>query len=376
MGGIFVSYRRDDAKHAAGRLVDRLGRTYHRSQLFLDVDNVAPGLDFVKVLSDQVQQCDVLLAVIGPGWIESRDGTGARRLDSPKDFVRIEIEAALARDIRVIPVLVDGAAMPSDDDLPPSLQPMVTRNAVRLVHERFAADAEDLTRALTKVVAPRRWVWGRSTAAGAASTDERPFLERPVAIPFVMAGLGAVSGLLSAAFDDPLPFLTSTVLWVHGISPLAGIWFGVVLAFGIWKWGSASARVAPLLLLTTHAAWQLSILSTNALGNIEGFADSFIGASIAILSWGGLGAVLSWAGAALICPRMRSAKWAALCCGVGAAALYVTAVLGMNKETSNLAHLLTNGYSFWQACVAAVFGMFWYRASERALPITSPAREA
>jgi hypothetical protein len=281
-------------------------------------------------------------------------------------------------------VLVDGAAMPSDDDLPPSLQPMVTRNAVRLVHERFAADAEDLTRALTKVVAPRRWVWAQSPAAGAALTDERSFLERPLAIPFVMAGLGVVSGLLSIVLDtlpfSTLPFSALTVLWVHGISPLAGIWFGVVLAFGIWKWGSASARVAPVLVLTTHAAWQLSIFSTEVLGNIEGFADTFVGSSIGVLSWGGLGAVLTWAGAALICPRMRSAKWAGLCCGVGAVALYIEPLSGMymgdKPGTPNLTQLLTNGYSFWQACVAAVFGMFWYDTSARALPATSPAREA
>jgi len=130
-GGIFISYRRDDAKHAAGRLVDRLGRTFTSDQLFLDIDNIEPGVDFKKVLSDKVQACDVLLAVIGPGWVASTDGKGARRLDSPKDFVRIEIEAALARDVRVIPVLVDGARMPDEDDLPETLRPLVFRNAVR-----------------------------------------------------------------------------------------------------------------------------------------------------------------------------------------------------------------------------------------------------
>ncbi len=113
-GGIFISYRRDDAKHAAGRLVDRLGQTFAKDQLFLDIDNIEPGLDFVKVLSEQVQACDVLQAVIGPGWLDSRDAGGSRRLDNARDFVRIEIEAALARDIRVIPVLVDGAQMPGE----------------------------------------------------------------------------------------------------------------------------------------------------------------------------------------------------------------------------------------------------------------------
>jgi hypothetical protein len=151
-GNIFVSYRREDSKHAAGRLVDRLSRNFAPGQLFLDVDNVEPGLDFKKVLTDKVQQCDVLLAVIGPGWLDTRDATGARRLDNPKDFVRIEIEAALARDVRVIPVLVDGALMPSEEELPETLQPFTYRNAVRLSHERFAADAEDLAKAVARAV--------------------------------------------------------------------------------------------------------------------------------------------------------------------------------------------------------------------------------
>ena len=154
MGGIFISYRREDASHAAGRLVDRLGRTFKPEQLFIDIDNIEPGLDFVKELSKKVEACDVLLAVIGPGWLASQDVTGARRLDSSKDFVRIELETALARDVRVIPVLVDGAQMPKEEELPPTLQPLVNRHAVRLAHERFASDAEDLTRALTKILTP------------------------------------------------------------------------------------------------------------------------------------------------------------------------------------------------------------------------------
>jgi hypothetical protein len=85
-GGIFISYRRGDAKHAAGRLVDRLEKTSQRSQLFMDVDGIEPGLNFVKALSENVEACDVLLAVIGPTWLEARDEHGQRRLDSPNDF--------------------------------------------------------------------------------------------------------------------------------------------------------------------------------------------------------------------------------------------------------------------------------------------------
>lgn len=162
-GGIFVSYRRDDAKHAAGRLVDRLGRAFPSEQLFLDVDNIAPGLNFKKVLADKVGACDVLLAVIGPRWLASTDEGGGRRLDNPKDFVRIEIEAALARAIPVIPVLVDGAHMPSEAQLPESLRPLADHQAVRLAHERFASDADDLNAALSKMLRPSRRLAGKAS---------------------------------------------------------------------------------------------------------------------------------------------------------------------------------------------------------------------
>lgn len=166
-GGIFISYRRDDAKHAAGRLVDRLGRSFSREQLFFDIDNIEPGLDFKKVLSQRVQACNVLLAVIGPEWLNSKAENGERRLDDPRDFVRVEIEAALTRDVRVIPVLVDGARMPRENELPEAIRGLTYRNAVRLTHERFASDAEDLAEALSRIVetpAPREFKRGSKRA--------------------------------------------------------------------------------------------------------------------------------------------------------------------------------------------------------------------
>lgn len=170
-GGIFVSYRRDDSRHAAGRLLDRLRHTYEPHQLFMDVDNVAPGLDFVKVIEEQVAACDVMLVVIGPNWIDARDEGGARRLDNPRDFVRLEVETALKRDVRVIPVLVDAAAIPQEDALPESLRPLAKRQSVRLTHDQFGSEADSLVRSLQDVVRPlgkKSWgrlfprTWGRS----------------------------------------------------------------------------------------------------------------------------------------------------------------------------------------------------------------------
>jgi hypothetical protein len=94
-GSIFINYRRGDDPGNTGRLFDRLQEAFQHDRLFMDVDRIEPGLDFVRVLEEQVAQCDVVLAVIGNGWIDARDETGARRLDNPADFVLIEIASAL-----------------------------------------------------------------------------------------------------------------------------------------------------------------------------------------------------------------------------------------------------------------------------------------
>jgi len=151
-GKIFINYRRGDDPGNTGRLFDRLQEAFAPEQLFMDVDSIAPGLDFVRVLEEQVGQCDALLAVIGKGWIAARDDTGARRLDNPEDFVRIEIESALKQDKRVIPVLVGDTHMPRPEELPEAIRPLARRNAVRLSHERFRADAQGLIKALQRAL--------------------------------------------------------------------------------------------------------------------------------------------------------------------------------------------------------------------------------
>lgn len=264
-GGIFISYRREDANHAAGRLADRLRQTYSRDQLFMDVDNIEPGLDFVQVLREKVQACDVLLAVIGRNWLNVRDPQGARRLDDPKDFVRIEVEAALARNVRVIPVLVDGAEIPRESDLPETLRPLVTRNAVRLQHERFGSDAEKLTVVLSRVVAPKKglfgWVSSEKPVTEARGTSEplaalrqagsisdqtttrannavAGVVDAPNRIQVVtLIVAGALSGLVGAF----LPFGGKSIFGMQGgadvIQPDVGLAFGLALALCLFGLG-------------------------------------------------------------------------------------------------------------------------------------------
>lgn len=152
-GKIFVNYRRGDDPGHAGRLFDRLGDAFRPDQIFMDVDSIAPGQDFVRVLEEQVAQCDVLLAIIGQGWIDARDEKGLRRLDNRDDFVRLEIEAGLKLGKRVVPVLVNGAEMPRAEALPNSLQDVTRLHAVRLTHDRFKSDAQGLIDQLKQVLA-------------------------------------------------------------------------------------------------------------------------------------------------------------------------------------------------------------------------------
>jgi TIR domain len=151
-GKIFINYRRGDDPGYTGRLFDWLQDVFERQQLFIDVDNIAPGLDFVSELDQRVGECDVMLTVIGKGWIDARDAKGARRLDDPGDFVRIEIESALSQNKRVIPVLVGEAQMPQVEDLPDPLKPLTRRNAVRVTHERFSSDVQGLIKALQETL--------------------------------------------------------------------------------------------------------------------------------------------------------------------------------------------------------------------------------
>jgi PAN domain/TIR domain len=159
MAGIFINYRRDDAPGVAGRLFDHLAARFSKDDLFMDVDAMKPGMDFSKQLDTQVSQCRVLLAVIGPHWVDTKERAGAPRLDSDKDYVRIELASALKRDIAVIPVLVDGATMPPEESLSEDLKPLAYRHALELRHSRFSADADAIVHALEAVVPRRRMLW-------------------------------------------------------------------------------------------------------------------------------------------------------------------------------------------------------------------------
>jgi hypothetical protein len=170
-GGVFVSYRREGGGDAAGRLADRLVDRFGPGLVFMDVDAIEPGMDYVEAITAAVAACDVLVAVIGPGWLTAGDTRG-RRLDDPYDWVRVEVGTALARGVRVIPVLVGGAVMPARGDLPEDLAGLARRNALRVRHESFRADAGQLVTVVERVLTAA--AQAAVTADGAAPASAAP----------------------------------------------------------------------------------------------------------------------------------------------------------------------------------------------------------
>ena len=148
MGMIFVSYRREDAAGEARALFSSLAEQLGPGSAFMDVDNIALGRDFREALNERLNDCDVLLALIGKGWLESKNRQGKPRLEDSNDFVRLEILAALKRNIPVTPVLVQDAEMPSADQLPEELRDFAYRNAFELSHARWESDVREMVRRL------------------------------------------------------------------------------------------------------------------------------------------------------------------------------------------------------------------------------------
>src|SRR5262249_42453050 len=151
-GKIFINYRHGDDAGFAQAVFAHLTQAFAPEQIFMDVDNIEPGLDFVRVLNEQVAQCDVLISVIGKGWIEARDEAGVRRLANLAYILRTNIESALNQHKRIIPVLVGKAPMPRAEQLPESMKALARRNAVRLSHERFRSDTQALIVALQRAL--------------------------------------------------------------------------------------------------------------------------------------------------------------------------------------------------------------------------------
>lgn len=193
---IFLSYRRDDSAGYAGWLAYCLEERFGRPNVFRDVNTIEAGVDFMDQVTRTLRQTDVMLCVIGPSWATlTRPGSAEPRLASPEDFVRLEIEEAFKHRIRIVPVLLDGAAMPSADQLPPSLAALAAINAHRMRDASWRTDLEALVAVVEQFVAERnsghKLVGGdllaRAAAGGASPT-----------------WVGRQGGLRGAAFQEDL----------------------------------------------------------------------------------------------------------------------------------------------------------------------------
>jgi hypothetical protein len=227
---VFVCYRRDDSAAFAGRVQDRLAQEFGRDLLFMDVDAIPLGVNFVTALHEAVAKCEVLLAVIGPNWLEARDDAGTRRLDDPNDFVRIEIGAALQRSIPVIPILLEGAKVPKANQLPEDLKELAMRNWLEVHHASFHSDLDKLVRGLKVTLGQderrrqdesRRDLEQKSAAelqpsrrisrllrdefeAAPRRTQLEEQLQQPVK-PWLLPAIGAVAASLPATVMSYLP---------------------------------------------------------------------------------------------------------------------------------------------------------------------------
>ncbi len=175
-GSIFISYRRQESSHIAGRLYDRLSDLFGTDRVFIDVDTIKPGVNFVEAIDHAIATSRVLLAIIGPHWLTATDESGHRRLDDPDDIIRLEIEAALTRNVLVVPILVEGAEMPGRQDLPESLAGLVLRNAHRMRHESFRSDVEQLVASISGIIRP-----GSQSTSRPGTAEERRWKLEPVA---------------------------------------------------------------------------------------------------------------------------------------------------------------------------------------------------
>ena len=158
MGAVFISYRPGDADGPVRALVGKLTQLAGKRAVLIDADSIAPGREFREVLKERLESCDVMLALIGKGWLHALDASGHRRLEDANDVVRQEISTALKRNIAVTPVLLEGAGMPAVEYLPGDLKNLVLRNSFELTRARWDSDVNELMKRL-RLRKSRKWYW-------------------------------------------------------------------------------------------------------------------------------------------------------------------------------------------------------------------------
>lgn len=202
---IFISYRVKDTQAATGRLVDALKQHFDDDQIFLDIDKIEPGLDFTVVISKYLDSSDVMLVIIGPDWMAYNTERNSYRINEPNDWVRLEIATALQRNIRVVPVLLEGAALPDEELLTDDLKPLLRRQSYEISNKRWKYDSEQLIGFLKKIL-------GQTPKPEPRPTPAPPVPKKSKTIYWLIGGaivlLGIIGNIVSENDNkrtDPVP---------------------------------------------------------------------------------------------------------------------------------------------------------------------------
>jgi hypothetical protein len=368
---IFISYRRDDSRGYAGRLQGDLSRRYSDEHVFRDVE-IPPGADFGEYITGLVNKCNVVLAIIGPGWLDARDREGERRIDKPDDWVRLEIEQALARDgVEVIPVLVDGARLPPREELPESLLALRRRNAFELSDRRWDYDVGQLGQHLDRLlrgtsalhVRPAELPTTTTTATPIATVAAAPTTPTPAAAPepadhttFAVFAAAAVAlltafpaDLLARNLVDRAPLDRDNLITVRDFILEKAIFFGIAGALAALAVGFLSRRSREPIVSTLLGLGAGIVAGAVYAGAYAGLTlSSAEGTDTASTAVGMIaaGAFLGWAFGA----ERRGARLEASCAGL-AGGLLAGGAVGVlhNSLTTAAEHRLLSGL-----CVAII----------------------
>jgi TIR domain len=215
-GKIFISYRRAESKYPARMIYESFARVLPPDSILMDVDDIPPGADFVKVLEGWVEQCEVMLVLMGERWANFTDPkTGKRRLDNPKDFVRIEIRGALNRNIPVVPVLLDGAELPDEAELPDDIKGLLNRQAQYVDLRNFGTDVQRLINKLGMGSTAKR-----TTSSATEVATPRPEAEADLADKAREKKTGGIKGWLTrVAAATALLAVAVIGIWVYLQAP-------------------------------------------------------------------------------------------------------------------------------------------------------------
>ena len=281
---VFINYRRADTKHVAGRLRDLIVARFGEDSVFVDVEDIEPGADYVSTIDQAVSGCGVMLVLIGDLWLTAVDGQGQRRIDDPGDRLRLEIEAGLRHSTRVIPVLVDSASMPKTRDLPQQLVSLSRHHAIRLDHDSFRQDTQHLLEVIQRIFAgdtapvpptptPRKTPPTHAQRPPSSSPTSEPddvrraarrwALGLLVAVPLTMVLL---TPYLQPIVDDSRPRIPDGGLW----SGLVWLLPALPVVVAAWLVATRKAPGVAMGCLAGAALWLITQLLVSEDGDLGG----------------------------------------------------------------------------------------------------------